>query len=633
MKKIYGLIEKNDNVVDNFWVQYDSDFEIHVYSPLIEICENSLFYCFRYMLSLFWEEENRSWIVTDVKEVYQLANKLCSSLFEKIVYIDHNVETSFAKKLDARELLFFDYKMIKDIKMRVVLQKFVNKISFFDAEIYNAFVSDIERFAEQWDDKLTAFFAHICSLLLYMDEEGSMCIYALYRLYLLAMLMKLEYLPEHTNAYLAEVLKIDGFKEENYYFVYNQFKRASFTGTVALDTASAEVLDGLYRESYRIYKENANGMLEKVPRYERHSNRVLVLTIQFLGIRHAPTKSILERCRAYRKLGKEVFLINTAEQGTFRGYVPFFFAEEGNVVEEYNSANVLNMGGGEEIWFRQLDNNLSIWDRFLLLAEYIKQIKPWYILTIGTGSILADLCSNMVPCASMAWVFSTLPMTINCMKILGRSLRQDELENDAMKDVIESRFTFELTPQKTSFTREQYQIPEDKFVLVVVGVRLDSEVTPRFCDMLEKVCRNDCYVVFAGLYDTYHKVKERYPLLAQNSAFIGYCNDMLALMEVCDLYVNPPRMGGGFSVIEAFAKGVPGVYLQSGDVYTAGGAEFSVSDFDEMEQTILRYKEDGDFYRVMSDKAIKRAELMTSSLEAMKELDRKIMKKVEKEFW
>ena len=103
MKKIYGLIEKNDNVVDNFWVQYDSDFEIHVYSPLIEICENSLFYCFRYMLSLFWEEENRSWIVTDVKEVYQLANKLCSSLFEKIVYIDHNVETSFAKKLDARE--------------------------------------------------------------------------------------------------------------------------------------------------------------------------------------------------------------------------------------------------------------------------------------------------------------------------------------------------------------------------------------------------------------------------------------------------------------------------------------------------------------------------------------------------
>ena len=68
-------------------------------------------------------------------------------------------------------------------------------------------------------------------------------------------------------------------------------------------------------------------------------------------------------------------------------------------------------------------------------------------------------------------------------------------------------------------------------------------------------------------------------------------------------------------------------------MYTAGGEEFSVSNFDEMEQSILRYKRDKNFYEMMSAKAKKRAKLMTSSLEAMKELDRKIVEKVEKEFW
>lgn len=105
MKKIFGLIEKNDDVVNDFWRQYDADLEIHVYSPIIESCEDSLFYCFSNMVSLFWEEDDIGWIVTDVEEVYQLANKLCASLFQKIIYIDHNVDAKFSKSLDVNELL------------------------------------------------------------------------------------------------------------------------------------------------------------------------------------------------------------------------------------------------------------------------------------------------------------------------------------------------------------------------------------------------------------------------------------------------------------------------------------------------------------------------------------------------
>lgn len=52
-----------------------------------------------------------------------------------------------------------------------------------------------------------------------------------------------------------------------------------------------------------------------------------------------------------------------------------------------------------------------------------------------------------------------------------------------------------------------------------------------------------------------------------------------------------------------------------------------------MKQMIVKYKENKEFYQMMSEKARQRAKLMTSSLEAIKDLDEKIVEKVEKEFW
>ena len=71
-----------------------------------------------------------------------------------------------------------------------------------------------------------------------------------------------------------------------------------------------------------------------------------------------------------------------------------------------------------------------------------------------------------------------------------------------------------------------------------------------------------------------------------------------------------------------FVKGKPGVYLKSGDVYTAGGESFAVDSFKEMAGQILKYKEDKDYYNNISGLARKRAKLMTSSEEAIAGIDR-----------
>ena len=104
-------------------------------------------------------------------------------------------------------------------------------------------------------------------------------------------------------------------------------------------------------------------------------------------------------------------------------------------------------------------------------------------------------------------------------------------------------------------------------------------------------------------------------------------------MEICDLYINPIRLGGGFSVIEAFAKGVPGVYTKTGDVFVSGGPDFAVNDLSEMKEQIERYRKDDAFYREMSAKAKDRAKLMTSSESAIRDLNDAIEQRVREKYW
>jgi len=98
---------------------------------------------------------------------------------------------------------------------------------------------------------------------------------------------------------------------------------------------------------------------------------------------------------------------------------------------------------------------------------------------------------------------------------------------------------------------------------------------------------------------------------------LGLQEDMLAISEICDLYINPPRNGGGSSIAEALSKGKPAVTLNYGDCSIAAGEEFCVKDLEEMKNTIIKYITDNDFYKKMSEKALKRNEVLRDTKKAL----------------
>ena len=244
--------------------------------------------------------------------------------------------------------------------------------------------------------------------------------------FILSLLMRLEKKTEDTNSLLKEILLGD-FNADELYYIWNQFKRLSLKKMVQTDRESYNLLERIYRKSYDIYFEKTKSQLEKIPKEQRDPDCIVVLTIQLLGMNHAPTKTLIERVKWLKKLGKKVYIVNTTEQYLAAGEISIYDPAVGSVEESYRNAHVIRFGE-DEFDFLQISEKMTIERKLRTVLRLIRQVKPFYILSMGTGSMTADLCGQAIPTASMALAFSNLPHTMNPMKILGRMIREEEKE-------------------------------------------------------------------------------------------------------------------------------------------------------------------------------------------------------------
>jgi len=136
-----------------------------------------------------------------------------------------------------------------------------------------------------------------------------------------------------------------------------------------------------------------------------------------------------------------------------------------------------------------------------------------------------------------------------------------------------------LKPAGAPLARKDIGLPAHARVLVTAGHRLPHEINGDWAARMMELLRQHPDVVWllAGGSGTLPPALEDAP--QQQLRILPNHPDLRSVYRCCDIYVNPPRMGGGFSVAEAMAESLPVVtYGDSDGGHKVGAAAVAGDD-------------------------------------------------------
>ena len=429
-----------------------------------------------------------------------------------------------------------------------------------------------------------------------------------YFIFLVSYLMKAFQKEQYVELFLEVVESQTDFTPWNKIFILHQLK-TFFINSPKLETENIAYKITKMESSIRSYLENTI-VTERIAREQRTDNLVFVMVADFLGENHPVSRSALERCYILQRiLGKHIRIISAGESCTMQAAIPMYQIQVRNRIDTYTGQKQYEYLG-EKIELYQSEIPADSEEGFRELMNYITEERPEYIIYVGEQSFVADMANRICPVIAISSTFSAIQNTKTEFLMTGRRV-SDQEKKSIYPQVIEIPFTFQLKKRKIEYTKRMLKIPENRFALVIVGMRLDADVTDEFIMNIKTEIDRGCYLVFIGKFDRYKTTCVKYPWLLSNSICLGVIDDVADALPALDLYVNPFRLGGGYSVAEAFQAGIPAVSMNYGDVAVAAGNDFCVEDYAQMNQMIEKYRTEPKFYAQMVKKAKQRLEELT----------------------
>lgn len=444
----------------------------------------------------------------------------------------------------------------------------------FDAVKLDAFTAHLDRMREQLDDEPRRDIADK----LRRKPPGSDTV----RLYsaLFRLTGDLHYY-ERLLHYLA--LAGDRADPALIHYVYWCIQRQLFLGVAGPEKAASFAACDLFRcyESLVLAVADRWGLAPPIRPRPAAVRRVVLITNQFLGGRHQPSRDCFDFARRLRDEHKFDTLIinaNLLPMTVPCVFTPPFITE---AVAEYAGLKRVRLFD-HEVSIASFTGQAFDRDKTAAILAMVERFNPDVVIGFGGSNIIADLYA-----LNRARPTITIPTTTgqtNALSdiILGFDRRDWTADLPPLyRRPFAGRFrpfTFGYSLPPLAPERDNYALPQDKPVAAVVGTRLDDEATPDFIALLERILdRNaDLVVAFAGAAAALpaRLATSRH---ARRLLSLGHVDDIRSFYRRCAVFLNPPRQGGGGGAAYALAEGLPVVTHARGDAGSVAGPAFCVA--------------------------------------------------------
>lgn len=393
------------------------------------------------------------------------------------------------------------------------------------------------------------------------------------------------------NEMTETILKSD-FTIEELMRAFIQLRYVAFSSP-EVDPSS---ISKLYRYIYKRCLAECYQCQKYIPYAKRDVRKILVITDQLLAETHSPTQLLCNLVYFLRKAGYGVEVLVASEAMILPDERNWLSKGKkmNNRFENDESFNCMYYGENIKGYnFNIRAENLT--DSITEAISVVRRVNPVFAISMDTN-LIADIVSDFMTVICNP-LMAGRPASI-VKRVIYKGERTDTIgldwNKDGEKDIYAINYPIILSPQ---WEGDESVIQEIRsisgFKALLVGNRLDDEIDHAFINFLYDCVHRIDDIVYVIVGDC-PKLKEYIMRggLKDHFFFVGYTKNLPGIMNCVNVYLNPPRKGGGFSAKIAMESGVPIITLRNCDVYEWCGEEFACDDFAEMGNLLMRYQDD-----------------------------------------
>lgn len=394
-----------------------------------------------------------------------------------------------------------------------------------------------------------------------------------------------------------------------------QMRRVLFAQQITDDGELKYTNQNLIYESIMRELEEKMGCRYPYIPYCQREKKVVIVINQIINILHAPTRKMVNIYRFFKELGYEVevYVADIESRGIYWYNVHEmnnFFDRTTEFDHEIDREKIhgFNLRMTMENYLYDLRGTVGkIWDE-----------SPEFVFELGNRTLVADLCRQFTTVVAMA---CSKEPTSTLAPIVARYFYYSEEEDLEyrkyvapwqtvidVKHVDQQAVKNEGEENRIRYKKEDFGISEDQFVIVIAGNRLDVEITEGFLKIIYRIL--DLNEKFVIAY--FGKCKGTEKIVSGSGYedrmyFLGEQKDFREALAMADVFLNPPRSGGGTGGFYAILENVPVITLANCDVESFTGEEFVCESVEEMPALVERYFTDSDFMELQKENCKKRS--------------------------
>lgn len=448
-------------------------------------------------------------------------------------------------------------------------------------------VTDLHNSYASYDSEL--FFKELYN---YIDKD--------FELYSLILSAVYHYLSDNNAIYAIENIlyneDIDIFVADS---ILSQLRYIKFTDMTVIDSYKQNRLVG--NKYLTKVKDMCLPSYPYTPYNERVKKRIVIATDQLLDIKHAPTRIVLNVCSfLIQEYGYDVYLlVNLTNSNPTRISQFWYNPAISNYQKEINGMfrleyNNTMIRGFQFEWSKDSISDISA------ACELIYLWKPLCVYYIGGSAYRHDIYKYYTTLISMP---CTDGYSVSEAQVLASYMHsnspyvQESVQyiKDANQHTEDVNLLGCLRPENNVvFKKSDYNIPDNSFLICIMGNRLDQEMSVDFISMLEGLMYKytNIYIAFVGdCIKTFFTDD-----LLDRIRFLGYQTEVIDVMKMMDLFVNPPRKGGGSGALFALQAEVPIASLANNDVANVINNRNCCNTLEGLKELIVQFMTDDDFY-------------------------------------